>query len=114
MQESNKYKEAFDIYGRFKAERVIDFRDSRLGLIEDGSEHVTFKEFWRVFKAWKQANQDTLGGKSLNERDFQNRLDEDFGNLDKGIYKRVAVFDNEEGKEDFTKERMTTDPTMQV
>jgi P4 family phage/plasmid primase-like protien len=114
MQESNKYKEAFDIYGRFKAERVIDFRDSRLGLIEDGSEHVTFKEFWRVFKAWKQANQDTLGGKGLAERDFQNRLDEDFGNLDKGIYKRVAVFDNEEGKEDFTKERMTTDPTMQV
>jgi hypothetical protein len=36
-------------------------------------------------------------------------LDEDFGTLEVGIYKRVMVFDDDEEKEEFLRER-TAEP----
>jgi P4 family phage/plasmid primase-like protien len=45
INESNKYKESFDMYGKFKAERIVDMRDSlRLGLTEYGNEQATVKD----------------------------------------------------------------------
>jgi hypothetical protein len=36
---------------------------------------------------------------------MQNRLDEDFGNVDNGVYRRVVVFFDDEGKTAFIAER---------
>ena len=113
MQESNKYKETFDQYAKFKNERMIDFRDPRLGLIEDGSEQITLKQVEKAYKSWVRANEGTLSGK-LQPRDLQNRLDEDFGNLDKGVYKRVLVFEIDEDREEEYNKRITTDPSQAV
>ena len=110
MQQSNKYKESFDQYGKFKAERMVDFRDPRLGLTEYGTEQVNMKEVQLAYNNWVRANEGILTGKKLTKQELQHRLDEDFGNLDGGIYKRVVVFVDDDGREDFMKERMATDP----
>jgi hypothetical protein len=52
-------------------------------------------------------NDGILTGKKLSKQEMQNRLDEDFGNLDNGIYKRVMVFFDDEGKAEFLTERTT-------
>jgi len=98
MEESNKYKETFDQYGKFKGERMIDFRNPRLGLEETGDERVTFKDVWTAYKKWLAANDGMKSGAKLTEKELQNRLDQDFGNLDGGVYKRVLVFFDEETK----------------
>jgi len=36
---------------------------------------------------------------------MQNSLDEDFGSLDNGVYKRVMVFFDDEGRAEFLAER---------
>jgi P4 family phage/plasmid primase-like protien len=104
MDESNKYKESFDQYGKFKAERMIDFRDPRLGLEETGVEQTTLKEVLTAYTYWLKQNEGTLVGKRLNKQELQNRLEEDFGNLDNGIFKRCIVFYDEETKEEYEKE----------
>jgi len=101
LEESNKYKESFDQYGKFKAERMVDFRDARLKLQEDGSEQVTLKDVSAAYTSWVRQNDGTLTGKKLTKQELQNRLEEDFGNLDNGIYKRCVVFFDEDGKEEF-------------
>ena len=101
LEESNKYKESFDQYGKFKADRMIDFRDARLNLREDGSETVTLKDVSSAYTSWVRHNEGTLTGKKLTKQELQNRLEEDFGNLDGGIYKRCVVFFDEDGKEEF-------------
>jgi phage/plasmid-associated DNA primase len=104
MDESNKYKESFDQYGKFKAERMIDFRDPRLGLEEAGTEQTTLKEVLAAYTHWLKQNEGTLVGKRLNKQELQIRLEEDFGNLDNGIFKRCIVFYDEESKEEYEKE----------
>jgi P4 family phage/plasmid primase-like protien len=98
ISESNKYKESFDQYGKFKAERMIDFRDPRLGLEEHGDEQVTLKDVSMAYTNWTRQNEGTLTGKKLTKQELQKRLEEDFGNLDGGVYKRCMVFFDEEGK----------------
>jgi P4 family phage/plasmid primase-like protien len=105
IQESNKYKETFDQYGRFKAERMIDFRDARLGLAEFGDEQVDLKEVQRAYNSWLNTNKETLSGKRLSKQELQNRLDEDFGNLDNGMYKRCRVFEDEDEMASFLASR---------
>ena len=108
MEESNKYKESFDQYGKFKAERMVDFRDVRLKLEEYGNEQVTLKDAVLAYNNWTRQNEGTLTGKKLTKQELQNRLEEDFGNLDGGIFKRCAVFFDEEGKAEFEQERSTS------
>ena len=109
MQESNKYRETFDQYGKFKAERVVDMRDSlRIGITEYGNEQATVKDIHVAYTNWVRQNEGALTGKKLTKQELQNRLDEDFGVLDNGIYKRVQVFFDDEGKADFLKERTAT------
>jgi len=106
INESNKYKESFDMYGKFKAERMVDMRDSlRLGLSEYGNEQASVKDVHVAYNNWMKQNEGILSGKKLSKQELQNRLDEDFGNLDNGIYKRVMVFYDDEGKADFITER---------
>ena len=106
INESNKYKESFDMYGKFKAERIVDMRDSlRLGLTEYGNEQATVKDVHVAYTNWVRQNEGVLSGKKLSKQEMQNRLDEDFGNLDGGIYKRVMVFFDDEGRAEFLAER---------
>ncbi len=105
MEESNKYKESFDQYGKFKAERMIDFRNPRLGLVEYGNEQVTLRDVQLAYTNWTRQNEGTLVGKKLTKQELQARLDEDFGNLDNGVYKRCVVFFDDDGKADFERER---------
>jgi hypothetical protein len=108
--ESNKYKESFDQYGKFKAERVVDMRDSlRIGITEYGNEQATVKDIHVAYTNWVRQNEGALTGKKLTKQELQNRLDEDFGVLDNGIYKRVQVFFDDEGKADFLRERIPGD-----
>lgn len=108
--ESNKYKESFDQYGKFKAERVVDMRDSlRIGITEYGNEQATVKDIHVAYTNWVRQNEGALTGKKLTKQELQNRLDEDFGVLDNGIYKRVQVFFDDEGKADFLRERIPTE-----
>ena len=100
-EESNKYKESFDQYGKFKAERMIDFRNPRLGLEERGNEQVTLKDVQLAYNSWTRQNEGTLVGKRLTKQELQIRLEEDFGNLDNGVYKRCVVFFDDEGREEF-------------
>ena len=95
------------MYGKFKAERMFDFRDPRLKLTEFGNEEVSLKDVLQAYNGWVRANSEVLSGKRLTKQELQNRLDEDFGTLDAGIYKRVVVFSDDDEKEDFIKERST-------
>ena len=105
MDESNKYKESFDQYGKFKAERMVDFRDVRAGLQEYGNEQSTLKDVSTAYNNWVRQNEGTLTGKKLTKQELQNRLEEDFGNLDNGVFKRCVVFFDEDGKAGFLEER---------
>ena len=106
MDESNKYKESFDQYGKFKAERVVDMRDSlRAGIEEYGSEQSTLKDIQVAYTNWLRQNEGSLTGKKLTKQELQNRLDEDFGLAENGMYRRVLVFFDDEGRADFLRER---------
>ena len=105
LDESNKYKESFDQYGKFKAERMVDFRNPRLGMTEHGNEQVTLRDVHLAYSAWIRQNEGSLSGKKLTKQELQARLDEDFGNLDNGVYKRCVVFMDDDGKEEFGRER---------
>jgi len=106
INESNKYKESFDMYGKFKAERMVDMRDSlRQGLAEMGNEQATLKDVHVAYTNWMRQNEGVLTGKKLSKQEMQNRLDEDFGSLDNGVYKRVMVFFDDEGRAEFLTER---------
>lgn len=105
LEHSNKYKESFDMYGKFKAERMVDFRNPRQKLVEYGTEETTLKDMQRAYSKWSRTNEGILSGKNLTKQELQNRLDEDFGTLEVGIYKRVMVFDDDEEKEEFLRTR---------
>jgi P4 family phage/plasmid primase-like protien len=106
--ESNKYKESFDQYGKFKAERIVDMRDSlRIGLEEYGNEQSSLKDIQVAYANWIRQNEGSLTGKKLTKQELQNRLDEDFGSLENGMYKRVQVFFDDEGRADFLRDRTT-------
>jgi P4 family phage/plasmid primase-like protien len=108
--ESNKYKESFDQYGKFKAERIADMRDSlRGGYAEYGNEMATAKDVQVAYMNWMKQNEGILTGKKLTKQELQNRLDEDFGVAEGGVYKRIQVFFDDEGRIDFLKERSNTE-----
>ena len=105
MDESNKYKESFDQYGKFKSERMVDFRDVRQKLQEYGNEEVTLKDVMTAYTGWTRQNEGTLTGKKLTKQELQKRLEEDFGNLNGGIFKRCVVFFDDETKAEFERDR---------
>jgi P4 family phage/plasmid primase-like protien len=105
LEQSNKYKESFDMYGKFKAERMVDFRNPKQKLTEFGDEEATIKDMTRAYTKWTKANEGILSGNKLSKQELQNRLDEDFGTLQVGVYKRVKVFDDEDDMAVFVRDR---------
>jgi hypothetical protein len=105
MQESNKYREAFDQYGKFKAERLVDFRDVRAGLTEFGDETALLKDISSSYTTWTRQNEGTLPGKRLTKQELQARLEEDFGMAEAGAFRRVSVFYDDDQREAFLAER---------
>jgi hypothetical protein len=105
LEQSNKYKESFDMYGKFKAERMVDFRNPKQKLTEFGDEEATIKDMTRAYTKWTKANEGILSGNKLSKQELQNRLDEDFGTLQVGVYKRVKVFDDEDDMTVFIRDR---------
>jgi P4 family phage/plasmid primase-like protien len=104
--ESNKYKESFDQYGKFKAERIVDMRDSlRGGFTEYGNEMATAKDIQVAYMNWMKQNEGVLTGKKLTKQEIQGRLEEDFGATEGGNFKRIQVFFDDEGRAEFLKER---------
>ena len=104
--ESNKYKESFDQYGKFKAERIVDMRDSlRGGFTEYGNEMATAKDIQVAYMNWMKQNEGVLTGKKLTKQEIQGRLEEDFGAAEAGNFKRIQVFFDDEGRAEFLKER---------
>jgi phage/plasmid-associated DNA primase len=109
VEESNRYKESFDQYGKFKAERMVDFRDVRAKLVEYGNEEATLKDIMTAYTGWVRSNDGTLTGKKLTKQDVQKRLEDDFGSAPGGVFKRCVVFFDDEAKADFEKERKPED-----
>ena len=105
MQESNKYRETFDQYGKFKAERLVDFRDVRAGLTELGDEAALLKDICSSYTTWQRQNEGTLPGKRLTKQELQARLEEDFGIAEAGIFRRVSVFYDDDQREAYLAER---------
>jgi hypothetical protein len=85
----------------------VDFRDVRLKLQEYGNEQVTVKDVSLAYSNWVRQNEGTLTGKKLTKQDLQKRLEDDFGNLDNGVFKRCVVFYDDDGKADFERERQS-------
>jgi phage/plasmid-associated DNA primase len=106
MDESNRYKESFDQYGKFKSERMVDFRDVRAKLVEYGNEEASLKDIMTAYTGWVRSNEGALTGKKLTKQDVQKRLEDDFGSAPAGVFKRCAVFFDDEAKAEFEKERM--------
>ena len=101
-------KETENQYMLFKQERIIDMRDSMIqGFEEMGNEQATLKDVHVAYSAWlrEKVNEGVLRGKKFSKQEMQNRLDEDFGSLDNGVYKRVMVFFDDEGRAEFLTER---------
>ncbi len=89
-QESNKYREMFDSFGKFKASRIRE---------EIGQEAV-IKDIWRVYKNWVEGVGG--GGRRLTMQELQKRLDDEFGQpYDRKTYKRVLLFDSDEDIEEY-------------
>ena len=98
-------------YIMFKQQRIQDMRDSVVhGLEEMGNEEATLKDFAVAYTCWmrKKDEEGVLRGKKFSKQEMQNRLDKDFGPLVNGVYKRVMVFFDDEGKAEFLTERKIT------
>ena len=89
-QESDKYREMFDAFGRFKQARMRTVP----------GECTTFSEVWRIYKNWHEM----AGGKRLTQNELQKRMDDEYGvPSDKKTYRRIRLFETEEDIEAFDK-----------
>jgi P4 family phage/plasmid primase-like protien len=96
MNESLKYREAFDSYAKFRYGRMRVDRDS--------DEKVTINDVWRAYRYWYEA----VGGagKKLTQAELNRRLEDEFGKAKEGkFYSGVFVFNTEEDTEAFDEER---------
>jgi P4 family phage/plasmid primase-like protien len=94
-QESEKYREGFDGFGKFKNARIR---------IESGSE-ARILDIWRAYKNWLEIS-GSGSGKKLTQLELQKRLEDEFGvPQDKKTFKRIHVFDSDEDVEEFDAER---------
>jgi P4 family phage/plasmid primase-like protien len=112
LDHSNKYKESFDMYGKFKAERMIDFRDPRQTLLETGEEQATVSEMKAAYTKWLKANEGILSGTKLTQQELQIRLEEDFGGVEAKVFKRVMVFNSPEEMQDEIEKRSSSEATL--
>jgi P4 family phage/plasmid primase-like protien len=112
LDHSNKYKESFDMYGKFKAERMIDFRDPRQTLLETGEEEATVGQMKAAYTKWLKANEGILSGNKLTMQELQIRLEEDFGGIEAKVFKRVMVFNSPEEMQEEVEKRSSSEATL--
>lgn len=92
MNESEKYKENFDAFGKFKNDRVR----------KEVGRSVEFKDLWRAYSIWAKEVADTIPGKRLNQNELRKRLEDEFGSPEGGKrFRHILVFDNDEDAEAF-------------
>ena len=105
IKEKTRIEKIRKSYEIFKKERIVDMRKNVLN--EIGNEQATVKDVYVAYKNWVCQNEGaTL--KKISKQDIQNLLDEDFGSLGNGVYKKVMVFFDDEGMEEFITERNLT------
>jgi phage/plasmid-associated DNA primase len=96
MQASNKYKENFDIYARFRSERVrepVTIEEK----MKCRNEPMTTNKIKTIVTAWKKDAR-----VELNTQDVINRLTEEFGEPTNGKeWPTIEVFGSDEGATDW-------------
>lgn len=95
-KETDRYRETFDMFGKFKGARVRE---------ETGAEAL-FKDIWRVYRNWMEQ----MGGgtgKRMTQPELQKRLDDEYGQpMDvKKTYKRILLFESDEDVEEYDNEK---------
>jgi phage/plasmid-associated DNA primase len=90
LQESLKYKEAFDVFAKF--------RNMHLKIVKDGSE-TPLQDAWRIYTQWHASN--NIGPK-LNMNEFQKKMDEEFGESTgkKKLYRHLRIITEEDEEDD--------------
>lgn len=90
MNESQKYKETFDVFAKF--------RTAHLRVIKGDSE-IALNEVWRQYIKW---HGDNSNGPKLNQSEFQKKMDEEFGEPDgkKKVYRHVKLITDDDEEED--------------
>ena len=97
MNESLKYREAFDSYAKFRFGRMRVNRDS--------DEKCTLTDIWRAYRYWYEA----VGGagKKLTQADLNRRLEDEFGRAKESkYYSGLFVFNTEEDADSYDAERL--------
>jgi hypothetical protein len=97
MNESLKYREAFDSYAKFRFGRMRVNRDS--------DEKCTLTDIWRAYRYWFEA----VGGagKKLTQADLNRRLEDEFGRpKESKYYSGLFVFNTEEDADKYDTELM--------
>ena len=97
MNESLKYREAFDSYAKFRFGRIRVERDS--------DEQASIADIWRSYRYWQEA----VGGvgKKLTQAEVVRRLEDEFGKPSQGkFYRGLVVFNTEEEVEQYDQDRL--------
>jgi len=97
MNESLKYREAFDSYAKFRYGRIRVDRDS--------DEQCSIADIWRSYRYWNEA----VGGgagKKLSQTELVKRLEDEFGKASQGkFYTGLCVFNTEEDAEAYDEQK---------
>ena len=97
MNESLKYREAFDSYAKFRYGRIRVDRDS--------DEQCSIADVWRSYRYWNEA----VGGgagKKLTQAELVKRLEDEFGKASQGkFYTGIFVFNTEEDVEAYDEQK---------
>jgi P4 family phage/plasmid primase-like protien len=89
-KESSDYKESFDSFAKFKADRIRKVV----------GEKTTIKQIITAYNAWLADG--NKRGSRLNPKELQTRLNDEFGDPDDGkTYKHIVAFSDEYGVEEF-------------
>lgn len=100
-EESEKYKENFDSFAKFRNDR---FRELKNGFQELVGEHVEFNDIKKAYKTW-MADQMGTAGKALNPKDLMNKCVDAFGEpADGKTFLHIRVFFQESDVEEFDKD----------
>jgi P4 family phage/plasmid primase-like protien len=98
--ESDKYRESFDSFAKFKGSRIRQDRAS--------TDTTPLSNFWRAYKYWLEA----VGGagKKLGQTELLRRLEEEFGKPGDGkSYTGIFVFNTDEDAEQYDEDQKVSE-----
>jgi phage/plasmid-associated DNA primase len=97
-QESDKYREAFDSFAKFKNARIR----------REVGEKTTIKELCRAYKTWMEEF-GSGGGKTLAGPELETRFIEEYGEpADKKTFQHIRLFYSDEDVEAFDQEKTSS------